>query len=665
MTSIRITEPGGIIPRLSARRLPDNGAQVAANVSVLPGEWRPLRKPRLAWQPSFGVDPLLSVYRMDDTTWFGWPTANVRVEHAPLEGDPRYIITGDGVPKITIKSLATPVSAAGKPAGVRALGIPTPTDVPGVSASLGVGAAVTRFYLCTFVSDWNEEGSESPVSLMVTGKVDDTWAITNLPVSPPNSGTITGAAYSSGAVTVTFAANHLNRVGDEITIAAVLGMTDLIGVRTITAVPAANQVTVALTTGQTYSSGGTWARTAPWAPCTKRLYRTSGSTGNFQLVAEGITGTTYSDTLTDVQIPGDSLVSTGWVPPPAGLTGVTTMPGGNLVGFIGGGRTLCWCEPFQPHAWPEAYQRKVPDDIVGIAAFEGSVAVATKGMPAVYTGIDPTAMSPTQFQKPFPCLARCSVCSVSDGAVFATKNGLARMDVSGVQVFTEGLFMPDQWNALQPANMTCAYDGTRLFISTPVETRLFALNLIDGGALVTAYQRLNSTYTDPRSGSLYFTLNMKVYEFDAFDNSPMSMDWLSRVFVSPKPFNLGAAKVEIDADFYAIAVAALAAEAVAVRASNAVIMASTGGGRGGLAMRAMNVIEINGSILDPLPESTPSVSFSLYADGKVVYSKVIPNDKGFKLPSGYRSDRMAVRIQGNTQVAAVVLAETMTGLSQV
>ena len=63
---------------------------------------------------------------------------------------------------------------------------------------------------------------------------------------------------------------------------------------------------------------------------------------------------------------------------------------------------LCFSEPYQPHAWPVAYQRTQTDKIIGIAAFDTNLAVATAGVPVVYSGIDPAGMSPTRHEKPFP-----------------------------------------------------------------------------------------------------------------------------------------------------------------------------------------------------------------------------------------------------------------------
>ncbi|OGU58308.1 MAG: hypothetical protein A2V66_03715 [Ignavibacteria bacterium RBG_13_36_8] len=73
--------------------------------------------------------------------------------------------------------------------------------------------------------------------------------------------TITGAVHDTGVVTVTAAANGLS-VGDRILIGDVVGMTDLNTHFVVATVPGVDSFTVALTTAQTYTSGGTARRSA-------------------------------------------------------------------------------------------------------------------------------------------------------------------------------------------------------------------------------------------------------------------------------------------------------------------------------------------------------------------------------------------------------------------
>ena len=98
--------------------------------------------------------------------------------------------------------MGTPVSGTGSPASFRALGIPAPLIKPTVGHSGGTGSAVSRSYVYTFMSDWNEESGPSPASDLNAGKIDDTWAISGMDAAPPNTGSIIGAVHSSGVVTV-------------------------------------------------------------------------------------------------------------------------------------------------------------------------------------------------------------------------------------------------------------------------------------------------------------------------------------------------------------------------------------------------------------------------------------------------------------------------------
>ncbi len=662
VTAHRITF-GGLIPKLTPLQLPDASSRVAANVSLLSGELVPMRKSVPLWSP-FAASALLSFYRIDGSNWFGWPQEFVQMEAVPVEGASRYAYTGDGVPKITTVALGTPAGASGLPAASRALGIPVPQAAPTLSSAGGAGATVTRYYAYTFMSDWIEESSPSPISSQVSGKVDGTWSIGGMDTAPPNTGSVTAATHSGGVVTITLGtANHYLRAGEQTTIASVVGMTSLNGVWTIASVPLPNKITVALTTAQTYTSGGTWTRVNPWGTCTKRLYRTAGTSADYQLVAEGISGATYSDTLTDAQILGDSLVSEGWEPPPTTLVGLVALTNGVMAGFLPGSKTVYLSEPYQPHAWPTRYRKKMQDVVVGLAAYDATLVVATVGSPVVFAGMDPDQMTPTRHVKPLPALSRGSVCSVSDGVVYASKIGLVRVDLAGAQIITESLFTPEGWDALEPATMLCAFDGQRLLISTKVNQQAYMLDA--GSAMVSTSQAMSAVRSDPATGDLYFANGKIVYRFDSFDAAPMTLDYWSKDFRLAKPENMGAAKVELSADYTADAASRFAFEHETAVIANAALLALPAGGCGGLNTRPYNAGPWNGSILLDAPEATGQVSFIFYANGKMVFSKNVPSGQSFALPGGYKADTFSVRVQANTQVRSIVVADTLKNMAEV
>lgn len=665
MTAIRITNFGGVIPERAPRLLPDNGAQTAANTKLASGELRPLRKAKKVYAPTSAA-AVTSIFKVDESTWFVWPQADVLCTRNYFGTEERYCYTGDGVPKITTKVLGTPVAATGVPAAARALGIPSPLAKPAVAVSGGVAPTTSRFYCYTFYSDWNEEGPQSPVSDLITGNTNGTWAITGMDDAPPNSGSITGATYSSGSVEVTTSASHYLRVGDSVGITGVVGMTDLNGTRTVTAVTATNKYKVALTTAQTYTSGGTWTRTAPWGTCTKRIYRTAGSTGAWQLVATGVTGTSYNDTLSDSAIPGDELLSATWQPPPVGLKGLVSLPDGSLAGFVG--NIVHFSEPFQPHAWPAAYQRKTVVAIVGIGATEdGSVVAATEGMPHVITGFDPASRISQRLEKPYPCLSARSVCGVGDGVVYATRGGLMHVGAGGPQMLTGNLFSDEDWYALDPTTMRCEFARGFLYLfsaAAPAQVFILSLNGAAPAPMVTAPLVPDASHVDLKSGKLYYAFAKKVYEFDPDDGVPLVQNWWSKEFVVNNPINLGAAKVVFSEEYTEQAQAAFAAEKAALIAENTAIMAG-GLSRGAINRGYINRVEINGDVMAVPSEDTAVLTLQLYAGGKLRCSREIARSGEIvRLPAGYKSDVFSVRVVANTHVRAIEIADTPLGLKQ-
>ena len=107
-----------------------------------------------------------------------------------------------------------------------------------------------------------------------------------------------------------------------------------------------------------------------------RVYRaltTATGVTDYFFVQELSIGTTAWVYEPDTDLPGELLPSTLFDGPVDGLEGVTVMNAGMLAAFKG--KSLYFCEPYKPHAWPDAYSLKTGADIVALAAFGDSMAV--------------------------------------------------------------------------------------------------------------------------------------------------------------------------------------------------------------------------------------------------------------------------------------------------
>lgn len=650
MAAVKIGNFNGIYPRTAERSLAEAAAQRAENVNLTSTEIRPLRNPKLV---RVSPDPV-SVYRAMQSgveKWREWS----RVVHVikgplPVDVEARYYWSGDGEPRYQRFELFGDIDFA--------LGVPTPTAAPTVSSSGGVGTTTTRFYRYTFFSNLGEESGPSPIT-EATGRLDDTWSISGMSGLPANSGTVAGVAATELGITRTEFDNgveHWLRVGDEITVGGVRMEVDAIVSPTEFKVLG------------DHSAATSWARVAPWnvGALTRRIYRTAGGSGSWQLVRDGITSTSFTDTFTDAEILGDELISEGWEPPPAKLRGLGVLPSGAAFGYVN--NLLCFSEPTQLHAWPEAYQLSADHEIVGAAAYGTVVVAATTSKPHMADGQEPASASFSKVEAIWPCLSERSVVAVGDAVVYATSFGLAMIGLNGPRIFTNDFFTEVEWKAYNPQSMICAFSENRLFVWWEKNGRneLLLFKMAEAAPLTTSTVQCTGLYVDPLDGELYVTRAEGVYRFDA-DNGPrIPFAWESKEFELAKPMNLGAARIEFKRALTPADQDAIEAQRLIDIAYNATVLAAYNG-FGGWNGSAYNEFYFNeGPAMREVAElDREYLDFELWVDTQLVYASTFEESTSFKLPAGYRTDHFHFKLRGNVRALPVKLAETMKGLAEV
>ena len=672
--------------------MPDTGAYSASNLKLKSGELHPLSNPGLLYTSASPKNATqISIFNArngaTDDDWFTWPI-DVDCVRVPLATDveSRFCWTGDGAPK-TIK-YTNAISGGGFNypllANELTLGIPTPTVACGVSHAGGVGSAATRYYCYTYLSQDGEESAPSPLSTVVTGKTDGTWSITGMGIAPLNTGVVSGTTRSSDTITATTSLAHWLRVGDSVVVAGVGTMTEANGTWTVATVPSSVTFTYTVTAAATGAPGtaGTWTRSTPWniSGMTKNLYRTSGSLGSFQLVNNATipaATTTYSDTYTDAVIAGDELISNGWVPPPVGLRGLCVHPSGALMGFVS--NLLCMSEPYQPHAWPEAYQLASGYNAVGLALFGTSAVMATAGMPYVATGVEPASMTGEDVQGMYPCLSKRSVISIGGAVLYASLHGLIMVGSSGVGVFTDPWYTRDEWEDLNPSTMICATANGRVYVVYTTDAGVQTMLVIDGDMLTTADVSALEVYGDPTTGELYITKATGIYLWDDPDEVPLQGSWRSKDFIFPTPINIGAGKVEFEMAIDPAILEAINAAIAAIAVSNALLLPTPGDPltattsdalAGAWADDDYAGTELSGCNLSNPPDTPASnaVTITLYSrEGSgdtLISARTVTDTLMFRLPAGYKRDAFSVQITSQCVVKEVRLAETADGLRQ-
>jgi hypothetical protein len=670
---LKISPFGGMLPRVGTRVLPEDGAQVANNIKLKSGEIRPLREPALINSPAKPM-PALTVFRGRDgenNAWFTWPQ-DVDVIRVPLsaEVESRFVWTGDGIPKIATYSDATDGGGNDYPKNCFALGIPAPATGPTVAPSGGVGAATTRIYTYTFFSALGEESAPAPPSDLITGKVDDTWAISGMDAIPPNSGDITNVTYVGKSVTITTTNRHYNRVGEDVTIAGVTTVTNVNGTWALTAINAAAKTMTFTVTGtpagayvNATDTADTWARTVNFntAGMKRRLYRSTGNNGTVQLVADDV-GTSFNDAISDADILGDELISGSWAQPPVGLKGVKVHPSGSVIGFVE--NILCMSEPYQPHAWPAEYELATDRDIVGVSVFGSDIGVGTKGNPWVASGIEPASMAFEKIPGMYPCLSKRSLIGYGDGLIYATAHGMVFAGRSGVSIITEAFYGKDEWHALNPESMVCSTAYGRLYVAFQRRDGSRSMLILDGSVLITADVPSYSLYTDDTTGELFVTDTIGINAWDDADTYPLSASWRSKDFVLAYPVNMGAAKIEFDMAIDPATQAAITAAIEAAEAANSALLL-TGNIEGSMNSFGYNENGVHATSLQDIPDNPPSnlINFILRKnEDEIVISRMVSSNTPFRLPKGYKADTFSVEVFSQCRIKEIRIAETMEGL---
>lgn len=154
---IKIAAFSGIAPRLSAKLLQDNQAQIARNVRLASGEIRPLRAP-LQIAAELVASPK-AIWQLKDK-WLSW-ASRVKAVPSPIADDTDYRLyyTGDGHPKKTWYAHATQGGVGPFPATRwYDLGVPAHSAAPALTAGGGSVPAGTYAYVITLVSRFGPEG---------------------------------------------------------------------------------------------------------------------------------------------------------------------------------------------------------------------------------------------------------------------------------------------------------------------------------------------------------------------------------------------------------------------------------------------------------------------------------------------------------------------------
>jgi hypothetical protein len=136
--------------------------------------------------------------------------------------------------------------------------------------------------------------------------------------------------------------------------------------------------------------------------------------------------------------------------------------------------------------------------------------------------------------------------------IYAGAEGLVAAAGTDVQIITEGLISPDQWQSTYYPNTINAtlWKGRYLgFYNTGSGFGGFIFDPRGGkNALteLTASALIRGTFTDPDDGNAYLIIANQIKKFQG-GTTDQTYTWKSKDFVPPKPTSMGFAKVDAEA----------------------------------------------------------------------------------------------------------------------
>jgi hypothetical protein len=384
----------------------------------------------------------------------------------------------------------------------------------------------------------------------------------------------------------------------------------------------------------------------------------------------------WYDGIADGDLQADTLVSEDWEPPPSGLKGICVLPNGVVAGFVGS--TVYMSEPSYPHAYPQGtysddFTHTMPAPIVAIKVLGASLIVMTQGPTILLSGSQPDQMSPQKLPGIYPCISKRSASESPLGVMYAARAGLMVATSDGLVNATADLLSESDWAEYVPASIQGAFHqgkyigfynaqaGFQIDFNKKTFSQVgFYASAVwaaeDDGILYIVKEDAVDLNNPPE------TIPLAVMQWAGDGVETLYYNWKSGFILTPAAVNFGAARVTIDEE-YLDAIELLISENATVEGLNAAIFAASGV-NGGLGGAGINVYGLNGDALQSLSDMMvgTSLTFKLYCDGVLKFTKIITGTTPFRLPGGFRGKRFEVSLDGYVPVRMVEVASGMEEL---
>jgi hypothetical protein len=314
-----------------------------------------------------------------------------------------------------------------------------------------------------------------------------------------------------------------------------------------------------------------------------------------------------------------------------------------------------------------------------------TVAVLTNAHPYAATGANPAGMTLIKSDSAAPCVSPYSVVSMEGGVAYASPDGIVVVAPGGLQVATERVVSRGEWRfRYDPATLRAVQFGSRYLAITMVEDTTYPrTGLIYSPKDETStwsevqfvnQQQFQCLQHDIYSGIPYTIYNNAVYWLGLMSSYPEVYQWKSTEFVTPRPVNFGAFRIDFDQivrypeqgpedsdiiEQYGVWNQARIEEPLDTINNHPV----NGVRQVQLDPPNDSIVQnrqaVGGSPLFFLSRvNQGDVAVLLYGGRVLRYAKVITEPGIYRLPIGYKSDLWQIEFRGTADVHHFKIAET-------
>lgn len=279
-----------------------------------------------------------------------------------------------------------------------------------------------------------------------------------------------------------------------------------------------------------------------------RLYRTEtteSGTAFFFVEELALPGTPnpdvveYTDFVISVDLPGDTLQTQNWFPPPAGLKGLVLSTKNFYAGYVGS--KLYLSEQYIAYAWPTDYAIDFTGTILHVTRYGDTLCVFTDREIALIVGNTPLEVRKIKVEG-FELLTSMFSTTEMDGLLyFSTPIGIAAVSGTNVAVVSDDIIAERWWrdNINVAETRMVSFDNTLYVLQQP-DGQVYRMGLQSdrGGFVRLSDANVRDLYTSSSYLGVAFLLSTPegdAYIFDTGSAGDRLVKWRGRTEVADIP----------------------------------------------------------------------------------------------------------------------------------